>query len=216
MIISHHYKFIFFALPKTASQSIRLSLRPHLHELDWEQCNLFESRRFPMPALAKYQTGHLNYQQIQHFFYFELLKQYFKFCFFRDPIDRFLSFYFFTMRNKKITSNWQDEIKINYLNQPEKLNKHILSRPQFSFITDESGELKMDFIGRFSQLKEDFQHLFRLLKLPETPLCTINASQNSKKCVIDQELEDFLRNFYDKDYQIIEQCRQHGPIIKHL
>ena len=91
MIVSHARQFIFVAVPKTGSQSVRLALRPHLGEYDWEQCGLFEQKRFPVPALAAIGHGHISCQQLQPFLFPEVWQRYRKFAFVRNPFQRFRS-----------------------------------------------------------------------------------------------------------------------------
>ena len=65
MIISHARKFLFVAIPKTATQAIRRALRPHLHQHDWEQCHLFEPKAFPLEPIAQLRHGHISCAQIK-------------------------------------------------------------------------------------------------------------------------------------------------------
>jgi hypothetical protein len=52
VIISHRHKFIFFAVPKTATHATREALRQHLGPDDWEQQVLFGKQALPMPEIA--------------------------------------------------------------------------------------------------------------------------------------------------------------------
>jgi len=51
LIISHRRRFIFFAVPKTGTHSVRRALRALLGPEDLEQVGLFERKRFPFPEL---------------------------------------------------------------------------------------------------------------------------------------------------------------------
>ena len=53
MIISNLHRFIFVAVPKTGTHSVRQALREHMGPDDLEQVRLFVEKRFPMPELAK-------------------------------------------------------------------------------------------------------------------------------------------------------------------
>ncbi len=46
MIISHRHRYIFFAVPKTGTHSVRTALRPYMDEADQEQVGLFVQKRF--------------------------------------------------------------------------------------------------------------------------------------------------------------------------
>ena len=51
MIISHKHKFIFIAVPKTGSQTVRKLFRSFLDENDEEQCALFDLKRSSIPEI---------------------------------------------------------------------------------------------------------------------------------------------------------------------
>ena len=65
MIISTLHKFLFVAIPKTGTHSVRQALREHMGPQDLEQVGLFVQKKFPVPELAKLQHGHLTLQQIR-------------------------------------------------------------------------------------------------------------------------------------------------------
>ncbi len=65
MIISSLHKFIFVAIPKTGTHSVRQALRHHMGPQDLEQVGLFVKKHFPIPELARLQHGHLSLQQIR-------------------------------------------------------------------------------------------------------------------------------------------------------
>lgn len=48
MIISHLHRFIFVAVPKTGTHSVRQALREQMGDDDLEQVGLFVNKRFPM------------------------------------------------------------------------------------------------------------------------------------------------------------------------
>ena len=65
MIVSGLHKFIFAAIPKTGTHSVRQALRAHLGPQDLEQVGLFVQKKFPIPELARLQHGHLSLAQVQ-------------------------------------------------------------------------------------------------------------------------------------------------------
>ena len=99
MIISHRHRFIFFAIPKTGTHSIRRALRPHLADTDLEQVGLFENRQFPYPELARLKHGHINVEQIRPALGEACFTEYFKFAFVRNPFDRYVSYCAFISRD---------------------------------------------------------------------------------------------------------------------
>ncbi len=65
MIISPLHKFIFVAIPKTGTHSVRKALRDHMGPDDLEQVGLFVQKKFPIPELARLQHGHLSLEQVR-------------------------------------------------------------------------------------------------------------------------------------------------------
>jgi len=63
MIISHKHSFIFAAVPKTGTHSVREALRQHMGPDDLEQARLFVEKQFPFPELAKVGHGHISLDQ---------------------------------------------------------------------------------------------------------------------------------------------------------
>ena len=88
MIISALHKFIFVAIPKTGTHSVRQALRQHMGPRDMEQVGLFVTRQFPIADLARLQHGHLSLQQVRPYFPLEEFEALFKFAFVRNPFDR--------------------------------------------------------------------------------------------------------------------------------
>ena len=95
MIISHRHKFIFFAVPKTATHTIREALRHHKDEDDWEQQVLYGEQALPIPEIARLKHGHISAEQIRPHLDDAIWNEYFKFAFVRNPFDRFVSTCFF-------------------------------------------------------------------------------------------------------------------------
>jgi len=93
-------------------------------------------------------------------------KNYFKFCFVRNPWDRLVSSFFY-LKNKKSTTNNSfmlqefvsrfssfDEFVLNWLN-PENIYKDKTFFPQHYFMRDRMGMLCMDFVGRVENIQND-------------------------------------------------------------
>ena len=95
MIVSHKHKFIFIAIPKTATHAIRFALRPHLGNEDWEQVDLFHKSRLPFNDFKNINHGHISAIEAKKVLGEEVWDNYFKFSFVRNPYDRFVSYAFF-------------------------------------------------------------------------------------------------------------------------
>ena len=124
-----------------------------------------------------------------------ITESYFKFCFVRNPWDRCVSQYFFRRQrgyqganhgNKwkfkayrgttflQFVKNNDDEFKVAPAFESPTLNKVYISKdpfvPQVDWISNESGEILVDFVGRFENLQEDFNTVCDRVGIPRQQL----------------------------------------------
>lgn len=177
MIISHKHQFIFFAVPKTGTHSIRQALRPHLDSRDEEQVRLFEQRSFSQPELSAIGHGHLSVQQVQPVLGVETFDRYFKFAFVRNPWDRFISFCAFISRTTGHFEQDPQGFMARMIHSPPPLQQ-MLYQPQGALLTDHEGRLAMDFVGRVEDMERDYKHICARLSLEPQRLEQINSSRH--------------------------------------
>jgi len=107
MIISKN--FIFIAVPKSGSQTVRYSLKKNIPYEYEEQCNLIEPKKIEGDSYLKsIQTGHITLTQLTLSSYANKLNDYFVFGFVRNPYERFISSYFFGYERKADTKEMKD------------------------------------------------------------------------------------------------------------
>ena len=160
MLISHKKKFIFVHVPKTAGSSLTSALQSFCHQPKDEAINRLLSKigvntNWFGPYLnAKYGRKHTTAQQIKLIYPAEVFNDYYKFAFVRNPWDTMVSYYHFLHsnpdchRNQKVKS--LDGFK-QYLEYEIKRDKYHQTR----YLTDNNGELLVDYIGRFESLNDD-------------------------------------------------------------
>src|SRR5688500_4741376 len=154
MIISGQHKFIFVAIPKTGTHSVRRALREHLGPQDVEQVGLFVQKKFPIPDLARIGHGHITLEQVRPYLKPEAWAGYFKFAVVRNPFDRFVSYCSFITREGGAFERDPKAVMRHFLAEPP--HDHILFHPQHSFVTDASGRLLTDFIGRVEHMQKSY------------------------------------------------------------
>lgn len=201
MIISHKHRFIFFAVPKTATHAIRTALRSCLDPNDWEQQILFGRQSLPIPAIARLQHGHVSARQLQPHVSTDIWESYFKFGFVRNPFDRFVSICFFLMRNDPDFAA-SPVSSMKRLISKDSFQRRILVRPQSELLVDESGQTVMDVVGRYENLQQSFDTICDAIDIPRTDLTTRNPSQHKSFVeYFDDELTETIGRFYAQDFK---------------
>lgn len=180
------YKCVFIHMPKVAGTSI---------------CK----------SLFGYQIGHRKYQ---HYFDDNAIKtkKYYKFSFVRNPWDRLLSAYLY-MINGSVSSPPEDKLwakenieKYDDFNgfvkgwvNGENIYKHSLFVPQNEYLCNQNGVIKVDFVGRYENLEQDFEHVCNVIGA-KIILPKINVTEHKHYSdYYDDESADIVRRVYRID-----------------
>lgn len=165
MIVSHHHRFIFAAIPKTGTHSVRQALREHLGDEDIEQVGMFVKKRFPYEDLAKVRHGHLSLTQVRPYLGEDVFGSYFKFAFVRNPFARFVSYCaFMTRADGAFEINPHMVMEHVLFREPP--DSHILFHPQYTVLVDAEGRLLTDEIGRVENMQEHYDRICSRIGIP--------------------------------------------------
>lgn len=169
--IDHKQKIVWIRVPKVASTSIREGWIDNLKRNESYQ----EARR--------------------HDHYYTIM-------FVRDPVDRFMSAYVKNWRRyPKKSESYAGQYYVKTITElyeemqgkdPFSLDRHL--RPQWTFAEG----LKVDFLGHFETLQEDWAKLQEKFKLNDLP----HKMSSGKKKPLSDTLDYKLRQFYQKDYDL--------------
>ncbi len=203
MIVSHAHRFIFFAVPKTATHSIRQVLRQYKGDDDWEQQMLFGEQVLPISSIADIGHGHVSYQEIAPVLSPEQLG-YLKLAFVRNPFDRFVSACAFLNRgNSQFSDRATEWMKVALTRS--QFRQRVLIRPQTHQLCKANGQLAMDFIGRYETLQSSLDTLMTKLGLPSAKLDVRNASKHGHyQDYLDSDLREQLSEFYAQDLSLFD------------
>ena len=201
MIISGLHKFIFVAIPKPGTHAVRQALRVHLGPQDQEQVGLFVQRKFSIPALAQIGHGHISLEQLRPHLKPEAWNSFFKFAFVRNPFDRFVSYCAFVTREGDAFQRDPKAVMREVLANPP--SEHILFHPQHSFISDASGQVLADYVGRVEEMQKSYDEISARIGIPTAPLEKVNASnrQNYRE-YFDQTLIEGVAKLYARDLEL--------------
>jgi hypothetical protein len=202
MIVSHLHRFIFVAVPKTGTHSVRQALREQLGPDDIEQVGLFVDKRFPFPELASIGHGHLGLEQVRPFLGEEAFAGYYKFAFVRNPFDRFVSYCAFMTRHNDAFAQDPRGVMRAVLYELRPVD-HILFRPQHELLVDGSGQLATSRIGRVEEMQASYDGICADLGIPSAALGQVNSSRRgSYRDYYDQPLIDAVAALYGRDLEL--------------
>lgn len=160
--------------------------------------------------------GHLPLRYYGLFFDIDL-KNYFKFTFVRNPFDRLFSAFNFLNKGglnnrdkylfNKYFRNCKDfrDFVLHGINN-NNIYKIIHLIPQYEFISDVNGNILTDFIGRFENLRHDFEIITNKLNI-EANLLNENITNKKNESFLenyDDQMYSKVYDLYIKDFQLFD------------
>lgn len=195
-MISHKHKFIFIHIPKTAGTSLELSIEDSscvYKRGEWD----VKSTGFNLP------TNHFSLNQISRSGKLSPteLSSFFKFSFVRNPWDKVISECFcgqiqLVFKNCKTI---KEKIKTVCELSSTGYAGHFVK--QIDFIQDKN--YKIDFLGRFENLENDYSSLCAKLNINKKKLPHKHKSNRKNyKEYFDQETIDLVASTYREDIEL--------------
>jgi hypothetical protein len=204
MIVSHLHRYIFVAMPKTGTHSVRQALREHLGPEDIEQVGLFINQRFPFDDIAQIKHGHLSVRQVRPSLGDAICDDYLKFTFVRNPFDRFVSYCAFMTRQHGAFERDPQSTMRKILFEVRPLD-HVHFQPQYTLLTNDAGALEMDIIGRVERMQADYDSICARIGIPARALDKVNSSKRGDyRQYYDQALIDGVTELYHRDLALFD------------
>lgn len=186
MLISYTHRFIFFHVAKVAGISMRKALKPYTQEPE-----IFKIRRPPQQVNGRpnpmytvwdsaltHATAHETRNVLP-----EPFATFYKFAFVRNPWDWHVSMYHFLLketdnpRYQEISAMSGFEEYLEWVIATKKPYPKGATKLQSAMLTDETGQLIVDFVGRYEQLTTDFGHVCQHVQI-DASLPHLNQSRH--------------------------------------
>ena len=205
MLVSESHEFMFVHVPRTGGSSARRVLEPCSTRPSRRRLNKLGSHLGVVPWRRRYFAVHTTLAEAQSAIPREIYQRLFKFAIVRNPWDRLVSQYYYVRNNpahhrhRLIRSLRGFE---EYVDYEIKRNKFT----QLPIIVDRSGNIGLDFIGRFERLDRDVAHAFDHLGL-ESDLPHINESHkdvNSWRAAYTRKIRERVAGHWAEEIERLE------------
>ena len=164
MLVSHVRKFIFIHIQKTAGSSIETSLA----DITPDAIRRFDDLPACMDPLKK---RHLFASDLKRYLGDQTWKSYYKFAFVRNPYSRLVSWYNMCVERPSNEFMWLVRQRAKTFSDFLDLTHGLAKKTTFNqvdYITNETGNFLVDFVGRFETLSEDFSKICKQLDVNVT------------------------------------------------
>jgi hypothetical protein len=213
-MISHEYKCINIHIPKTAGTSISWAFS-HDHQKNFDTTQGFDKKN-------KIWIQHATAQEVKKLYTNEeQWNNYFKFAIVRNPFDKIVSSYNWlslVLRPRIKVSNFTDRLMFeDFIYKKGRFKKfldptldtkeesrHTHLKTSTYFIMDENDNLMVDYVGRFENLKNEWEFICDKLGIV-MKLHHINKHSRSNKHYRDyynDKTKAYVSEIYKKDLKI--------------
>ena len=138
------------------------------------------------------------------------LNSLFKFTFVRNPYFRLLSAYQYSFKQAEkhpktsvrfVTEYHSFEHFVKSWVKAENVNEHYFFWPQCRYICDKNNEVKVDYIGKFENIENDFNFVKNTLKISQL-LPKANQSSGHDTQQYSDELANIVYQVYKDDFEL--------------
>jgi hypothetical protein len=199
MLVSLAHKFIFIHIPKAAGTSmvhaLRRFSRPSLPRRILQGAGLAAPTVPPLP-------DHATALGARDALPPDLFAACFKFAVVRNPWAWQVSFFHYIRQHRK---HWQ-YASVSRLSFAEYLDWRIRSDKflQKDFVTDESGNMLIDFVARFENLEEDAAQIFRKIGVDATLPHRNRSRHDDYRSYYDDRTRELVADHFRDDIEMFQ------------
>lgn len=164
-MLCHPFRCIYIHIPKAAGKSIHQFFAWKMG-VYWNKGNHLLLNNNRDPAKGPPALSHLKASEFVRYGYVtpETFESYFKFSFVRNPWARIVSEY--TFRGHPCRYDFKTWL-FQHFPQPSWTDAYLHVIPQYDYLYDEKGNLLVDFVGKFENLRKDFAEICGRVGIPD-------------------------------------------------
>lgn len=202
MLVSDKLKCIFIHIQKTGGSSIRKIL------IEADPGAILRNKDLPnCPDLIN--RKHLFASELRNYLPKQTWDSYYKFAFIRNPWERLVSWYHMCVQNPTNEfMRYVVEIAPTFDDFIVKCTSGLARKTTFNqtdYISDDRGNIFVDFIGRYENLSKDFKQISKKLNLMRSELPHINPSKHKNyRKYYNKKTEAIVRERFAKDIKNFE------------
>lgn len=221
-MISERYNFIFFHVPKAAGTSVTKALNQNLAGDVIMNENNRQLKNF-LSKKGKLWPNHATCSEVRTHLGEQRYSSYFKFCFVRNPWDRLVSLYHYTIQKEaKIYADKGLQLPqfsrniINAGSFENWITSDNFGTAQYHFLSA-SNQLLVDYVGRSENLQADFSYICGSLGLPNIILPKENISKHKNyQEYYNEKTRQIVAEKYAKDIELFGYTFKDKPNSKML
>jgi hypothetical protein len=190
VLISYSHRFIFFHVAKVAGLSVRDALKDYVAEPERFNRMRRPPRELdgqPNPLYAMWESVllHAKAGEARRGLPPEVFDGFYKFAFVRNPWDWQVSMYHFILKetdhihHQRVAGMASFEDYLEWVVRTDKPFARGATKWQKDMLTDEAGQLIVDFVGRYETLAQDFAAICETLGLSAS-LPRLNESRQNR------------------------------------
>ena len=196
VLISYKYNFIFIHVYKVAGSSIEHVLEKYTFR-PYESVTAKVLQKLSLLPRSSDFDIHITAKDLRNKLGSNRFNRFFKFAFVRNPWDWQVSLYTYMLKNEKhpqhslIKSMSSFE---EYIEWRVNTDKHL----QKEFVTDETGNIMVDFVGKYENLQSDFNKICVRLAISESlPHLNVSKVRDYREYYTDKTKNLIFEHFKD-------------------
>jgi hypothetical protein len=199
--ISFSQKFIFIHVQRTAGGSLINALRPYEHRAPVTRWNKQISRAGLRrdPEKISFRT-HATALDVRQLLPAGMYEEFFSFAFVRNPYSWLVS-EFEVVRQNSDHRHYKHLVKMKGFGEYVDWEVRRAKRYQYPLVTDEEGQVMVDFLGHFERLREDYDKVCERLSLPSLDTLPHKHKRTPRdyRDYYDDEIRAKVAKFWKKD-----------------